>query len=155
MFIEAKLVLKSYKPLKLEKGMLFLHMDNYGFNISELNNVPYDMETYVELNGYPVELFIVYEGNPNLKEFEVLAQPNQIGWFDKGNESDELSDITFNQINDILSNDQGYLALEWDEEEDKPLLFNDKVIIRALDDIDDDNEEFDDDDDDELYYYHD
>lgn len=143
MFIEAKLVPKSYKPLKLEKGMLFVTIQNESIHIHELNFIPRDVELYTQLNGWPVELYIVYEGNPNLKEFEILATPEQIGWFDKGNDSDELSDITVKQINIIFSDYQGYLAIEMDYYKEKPTLYDNKVTIRTIDHQEDDDDDWD------------
>jgi|TARA_R110000868_G_scaffold14285_8_gene66397 hypothetical protein len=145
MFIQAKLVPKSYKPLQLEKGMLFSTIKDSTIQIHELTYVPRDTDIYLELNGYPIELYIVYEGNLNLKEFEILATPEQIGWFDQGNDSDELSDITIKQINNIFSNYDGYLAIEIDFQSQQPNLYDNKVTIRYIDHNDDEqiDEEFD------------
>ena len=141
MFIQAKLVPKSYKPLQLEKGMLFSTIKDSTIQIHELTYVPRDIDIYLELNGYPIELYIVYEGNSNLKEFEILASPEQIGWFDQGDEADDISDITIKQINNIFSNYDGYLAIEIDL--DSPTLYDNKVTIRYMDYDNDDNEDFD------------
>ena len=143
MFIEAKLVPKSYKPLKLEQGMFFVTIINDAIHLHTLNFVPRDVETYSQLNGWPVELYIVFEGNPNLKEFEILATPEQIGWFDDGEYSDEISDITIRQINKIFSDHQGYLTIEFDHITNKPTLYDNKVTIRYADnDGDDEDDEF-------------
>jgi hypothetical protein len=141
MFIEAKLIPKSYKPLKLEKGMLFVTIQNEAIHLHEMTMVPKDVELYTQLNGWPIELYIVYEGNPNLKEFEILASPDQIGWFDKGNDSDEISDITVKQINTIFSDYDGYLAIEMDYYKEEPTFYDNKVTIRYVDQQDDDDEE--------------
>jgi len=147
MFIQAKLVPKSYKPLKLEQGMFFVTIKNNAIHLHTLNFVPRDVETYSQLNGWPVELYIVFEGNPNLKEFEILATPEQIGWFDDGEYSDEISDITIRQINKIFSDHQGYLFIEFDHITNQPTLYDNKVTIRYVDDEDND------DDDDEFEEY--
>lgn len=153
MFIQAKLVPKSYKPLKLEKGMFFVTIkkeavtERAHIHLHTLNFVPRDVELYTQLNGMPVELYIVYEGNPNLKEFEILATPEQIGWFDQGEYSDEISDITIRQINTIFSDHQGYLTIEFDHITNQPTLYDNKVTIRYVDDdSDEDDDEFDEDD---------
>ena len=154
MFIQAKLVPKSYKPLKLERGMLFSTIKHEAvtertcIQVHEITMVPNDVELYTQLNGMPVELYIVFEGNPNLKEFEILATPEQIGWFDQGDEADEISDITIKQINTIFSDYQGYLALEIDHITHEPTLYDGKVTIRYIDENDNDDgwEEFDEDD---------
>jgi hypothetical protein len=143
MFIQAKLVPKSYKPLKLEQGMFFVTIKNNAIHLHTLNFVPRDVEVYTQLNGMPVELYIVFEGNPNLKEFEILATPEQIGWFDDGEYSDEISDITIRQINKIFSDHQGYLSIEFDHITNQPTLYDNKVTIRYVDDEDnDDDDEF-------------
>ena len=142
MFIQAKLVPKSYKPLKLEQGMFFVTIKNNAIHLHTLNFVPRDVETYSQLNGGPIELYIVFEGNPNLKEFEVLATPEQIGWFDDGEFSDEISDITIRQINKIFSDHQGYLTIEFDHITNQPTLYDNKVTIRYVDNDSDDDDEF-------------
>jgi hypothetical protein len=59
-------VFKSYKPLKLEKGMFFITY-SMGVNvIREITEIPADMDEFVSINGYPVEPFIIDAGNPNL-----------------------------------------------------------------------------------------
>jgi len=141
MFIQAKLVPKSYKPLKLEQGMFFVTIKNNAIHLHTLNFVPRDVELYTQLNGMPVELYIVFEGNPNLKEFEILATPEQIGWFDDGEYSDEISDITIKQINKIFSDHQGYLFIEFDHITNQPTLYDNKVTIRYVDDEDNDNDD--------------
>jgi hypothetical protein len=147
MFIQAKLVPKSYKPLRLEQGMFFVTIKNDAIHLHTLNFIPRDVETYSQLNGWPVELYIVFEGNPNLKEFEILATPEQIGWFDDGEYSDEISDITIRQINKIFSDHQGYLAVEFDHITNQPTLYDNKVTIRYVDESEDEDdwEEFDED----------
>jgi hypothetical protein len=158
-FIPARLVPKSYKPLKLEQGMFFstikkeIGTERAYIHLHTLNFVPKDVELYTQLNGMPVELYIVYEGNSNLNEFEILATPEQIGWFDDGDYSDEISDITVRQINIIFSDYEGFINLEYDIEADKPVLYDNKVTMRFINDsgpVDFDEEN---DDDDRLIYY--
>ena len=177
MFTQAKLILQSYKPLKLEKGMWFLVMHHGQISVYELG---YDIhsqeqtETYVQLNGYPVEPYLYLQGNPNVPdETSLMAEPHQIGWFDEGEESDELHDITIAEINNILDNN-GWCEMEVEEEnldDDEaddyirivPTLLQDKVTIRydleevVLDDDEedeDDDEYFDDGDEDWNHYPH-
>ena len=147
MFTQVKLIMKSYKPLKLEKGMLFLAMHHGQISVYELG---YDIhteeqtETYVQLNGYPVEPYIYLEGNPNIPdETSLMAEPDQIGWFDEDEDSDEMHDITLRELNNILDND-GWCEIEVEEEhlddeeaqEDYirivPTLLQDKVTIRYI-----------------------
>lgn len=150
MYLECQLVFKSYKPLKLEKGMLFISYTSGSHVIRELKEVPKNEEEFVTINGYPVEPYIVEPGNPNLNDEEIIATPEQIGWFDEGDHVDELSDISTNNINDILEHFDGWIDVEMQETEDGeyiPLLYDNKVTIRMPQDDDDDL--WDDDDDDE------
>jgi hypothetical protein len=159
MFIEALMVFKSYKPLKLEKGMLFLVQQPRFKEIVKLDRVPANEEEYVKINGYPVEPYIIDLVNPNLSQDEVIfATPDQIGWFDEGEWSDELCDIEVRHFNRIIEGYDGYVLIEvdYDEEADdedmlSPVLYNNKVTISYadLEDEDDDN-----DDDEEEYDTH-
>lgn len=152
MFIEAQMVFKSYAPLKLEKGMLFLYSELLCFQLRQLDHVPADEQEYIKENGYPVEPYIVEATNPNERKSErILATPEQIGWFDEGEWSDELCDIELKHYNRILEGYAGSILIEMfetDEEELSPTLYNNKVTI-AYADLED---EYDDDDDEELTY---
>lgn len=160
MFTQAKLILQSYKPLTLEKGMWFLAMHHGQMSVYELGYHIYSeeqIETYVGLNGYPVEPYLYIEGNPNIPgDTFCIAEPEQIGWFDAGDASDELYDITLKEINNILDNgghcdvEVEYYHTDDDEAIDdyiniEPVLFQDKVTIRYEDPFDDDGR-FDDED---------
>lgn len=157
MFTQAKLVLQSYKPLRLEKGMWFLATHHDQVSIYELGyNIYSDeqKETFIQLNGYPVEPYLYVIGNPNIPdETFLIAEPNQIAWFDEGDHSDEMHDITIKEINNILDND-GYCQIEVEEEnldddeaqEDYiniiPVIMQDKVVIRYQYDDEDDNPDY-------------
>ena len=176
MFTQVKLILQSYKPLKLEKGMWFLAMHHGQISVYELGydiHSEHQTELYVQLNGYPVEPYLYLQGNPNIpEETSLMAEPHQIGWFDEGDYTtegeynDEMHDITIAEINNILDNN-GYCEMEVEEEhldDDEaddyirvvPVLLEGKVTIRydleevVLDDDDDDEEE----DDDENWDHH-
>ena len=172
MFIDCKLVLKSYIPEKLEKGMWFVRVKTeviYGekqeyLSVSELNIVPRDMETYLTYNGYPVQPFLVYPMiNPDDTEV-IAAYPEEIGWWDEGEHVDELRDITVKDINNILEWDNSMVQIEvLDDEEDEedgtpiPILYNDKVTLRDVhtvdsDDWEDDDEDYLDDGDDDVWH---
>ena len=154
MYIEAQMVFKSYAPLKLEKGMLFLISQGKDFQIRQLDVIPQDEQEYLKINGYPVEPYIMETGNPNLKEQVVLATPEQIGWFDEGEWSDELCDIELKHYNRILEGYDGWILIEMmeteeDEDELTPVIYNNKVTIAYADLEDEDDEDEDDDDPDE------
>jgi hypothetical protein len=162
MFIDCKLVLKSYVPEKLEKGMWFVRVKTeviYGekqeyLSVHELALVPRDIDTYLTYNGYPVKPYLVYPMiNPDDTEV-IAAYPEEIGWWDEGDHVDELRDITVKDINNILEWDNSMVQIEiMDDEEDEdgtpiPILYNDKVTLRDVHTIDhDDDEDWDDDDD--------
>jgi hypothetical protein len=165
MFIDCKLVLKSYIPEKLEKGMWFVRVKTeviYGDKteylcVHELALVPRDMETYLTFNGYPVKPYLVYPMiNPDDTEV-IAATPDQIGWWDEGEHVDELRDITVKDINNILEWDNSMVQIEvLDDEEDEedgtpiPLLYDNKVTLRDVHTIDSDDWIDDDDDDDDY-----
>jgi len=140
MYLECLLVFKSYKPLKLEKGMLFYTGDT----VREITSVPLNQEEFISINGYPVEMFIVDPGNPNIFNGTIIATPEQIGWFDEGEHSDELSDISVKNINDIIEYDGGYVDVEMTQDEDGeyvPLLYQNKITIRMVQQEEEEDEE--------------
>jgi hypothetical protein len=171
MFIDCKLVLKSYIPEKLEKGMWFVRVKTevvYGdkteyLSVHQLALVPRDMDTYLTYNGYPVKPYLVYPMiNPDDAQV-IAATPDQIGWWDEGDHVDELRDITVKDINNILEWDNSMVQMEiLDDEEDEedgtpiPLLYDNKVTLRDVHTIDsdewiDDDEDYLDDGDDDLW----
>jgi hypothetical protein len=156
MYIEAKLVFRYYVPEDYS-SMLFLSMrKNHVPFVYSIENLR-DAEKYIEINGYPVRPYIILEGNPNLSNsIEILAQPEQIGWFDAGPDSEDLVDIELKQFNDILEFDNGDVLIEVDDDTDDVVLFQDKVTLMYVDSLDDDDYELDDDadnepDDDSLF----
>ena len=162
MFTLAKLVFKSYMPLRLEKGMWFASKQKdivYGkvyeyLTLYELTHVPQDMDSYIAVNGAPVEPYIVQPmQNPDDHE-EILATPDQIGWWDEGETSDDLEDITIQIINSYIygeNGENGDIALEVFDSEDEEgihrnvVFFHNKVTIRHVSFVDE--HEWDDDDD--------
>ena len=157
MFTLAKLVFKSYMPLRLEKGMWFASKQKdlvYGqvyeyLKLYELTHVPQDMDSYISINGAPVEPYIVQPmQNPDEPEM-ILATPDQIGWWDEGDSSDDLEDITVQIINSYIygeDGENGDIALEMHEFEDDEsgeiykslVLFHGKVTIRHVSFVDED-----------------
>lgn len=165
MYISAKIVFRNYGPLKLEQGMWFISKQTdvvYGkvyeyLQLHELNHVPHDKDSYININGFPVEPYIVaLNQNPDDKE-TVLVQPEQIGWFVDGYTGGHPIDIK--DFNYILENYEGEICIEVEDTESddtddmKPALLDGKVIIRAADDIPDEDDDEDEWDDDEDEYY--
>ena len=131
MWYPAEIVLKSYLPLELEEGMLFINRISVGImepyiELWELEEIPEDMDAFMALNGAPVELVLI-DGND-----DILATHDQIGWWDEGSHTDELRDISLDEINFLLREFNGELSIDIDEEEEDyiiPTLVEDKVIL--------------------------
>lgn len=156
MFILAKLVFKSYMPSELKKGMWFVSKQKdvvYGkvyeyLRIHELQNVPQDMDSYIEYNGAPVEPYIIQPMKNADDVEEILAFPNQIAWWDQGDESDDLEDISISVLNTNIygeNGEDGKIALYVDDYTRQPILVEGKVVLRDVYDVD----EYEDDDDEE------
>ena len=146
MYHIAKLVLKSYMPKRLEKGMLFLVRQNKQMVIYQMNVVPIDMDAYVQLNGYPVEPFIIREGNPNLNDMTILATPEEIAWWDEGEHSDEYRDISTVEMNFLIEYQDSLVKIlisDDDFENNKiiPVKYEGKVVIRVVNDYEEDDDD--------------
>lgn len=134
MYFTVELVLKSYMPRQLEVGMWFITKINPGTRkeyseIWALDKIPQQpLEEFVTLHGAPVEPYLIYDE-------QVIAEPHEIGWWDEGDDTDELRDIELKDINLIINEWDGYLDIEideWDfshEEEINPILYADKVTL--------------------------
>ena len=136
MYIDAELVLKSYKPLKLEEGMLFVNKiartDDVELFI--LEEIPEDEETFLVKHGCPIELYVIqHELLNNIETPIILATPEQIGWWDD-DDSDEFTEISLKEINNVISQFTGLLEIYIDEETDAPLLVENKVVLKYLTD---------------------
>jgi hypothetical protein len=165
MFIKARLSFISYIPEKLTKGMWFrrpvsmikLRTQIEYDEIFELIDVPRDMESYIQVNGYPVLPTIV--SIPANKDHlaEVLANHDVIGWWDDCDEDSELlRDISIKDINPLLEWEDGEIGIDVEDElfeKDgiaKPIIYEGKVTIIDPNNIpiydeEDDDEESDDD----------
>ena len=147
MWYTAEIALKSYLPLELEEGMLFVNRISVGViepyvELWELEEVPEDMDEFMSKNGAPVELIIIIDSYTKYHpEVVVVINQDQIGWWDDGPDTDELRDITLDDINYTLREEQGFLSIDIDDEEEglEPTLIEDKVILSFLQEDDDDN----------------
>lgn len=150
--ITGKLVFKSYKPLKLERGMYFLIRGKSEMTIMQLDYNPMNDDDYIGEYGYPVEPFIIQPGNPNIADDGfVIAHPHRIGWFDEGEHSDELYSITTKEINNIIDNYDGWVDVEIEEEFNSsgkpiPIKMEGLYVLSYADETDDNEEYFFDDD---------
>jgi hypothetical protein len=136
MYIDAELVLKSYKPLKLEEGMLFVNKiaRTDAVELFILEEIPEDEETFLVTHGCPIELYIIqHELINNIETPILLATPEEIGWWDK-DDSDEFTEITIEKINNIISQFTGLLEIYIDDETNAPLLVENKVVLKYLTD---------------------
>jgi hypothetical protein len=154
MWYPAEISLSSYLPPELEIGMLFINRISVGvvepyIELFELEELPEDADAFMAKHGAPVELAII-DGNE-----EILATHQQIGWWDEGSHTDELRDITLNEINFLLRECEGTVEIEveeyndddgyyYDAEDDEiyfnnnyeeddeivPILHEDRVVLR-------------------------
>lgn len=140
MWINAELVLSAYKPLKLEKGMKFIKWNTKNINGQfELYELDYNVrdnscESFMTKFGHPVELSL-YEWNPANPQFNQLATPNEIGWIDEGEDSDELREITIDDVNSILRTHhrcQVQCIDNHSEGMNVPIFDEEKVTIRLI-----------------------
>lgn len=157
MFVQTgKLVFKSYKPLKLEKGMYFLIRRNNEMVINMLDYIPMNQDDYLQMNGYPVEPYIIHPGNPNIADDGyVIATPEEIGWWDEGEHTDDLYDVTIKELNNIIELYDGDVNVEVEEFPDErgnpvTILVQGQVIMSYDDDYEEEEEEYFFDDDEEY-----
>jgi len=136
MWMEACLSFRSYIPRKLEEGMMFLGNDNGTPYIFKLEKVPLNQEAYVREMGYPVEPYIVDIGDPNKDEVEeIVAEPHHIGWWDEGEEFEDLFSVDVHHFNTILLDYDGWVDIAMEDDEHGnifPSLINGKITLRYV-----------------------
>ena len=136
MWFPAEISLSSYLPSELEAGMLFINRISVGviepyIELFELEEVPEDMDEFMSKNGAPIELVIIDD------EGRVIATHNEIGWWDDGPDTDELRDVTLDDINYILRELDGYVDIEYDEIEDDFVVYEDRIVLSLVPEDDD------------------
>ena len=144
MYFVAQIVFKSYVPDGLRKGMWFIRTSNGEKELFELNQVfrsPEEEEKFITFNGYPVKPFIVEE-YMDASTPAILATPDEIGWLDEGEDTDELRDITLEDINYIMNYEDGFLLIDVDGETGEPTLAEGKVILSIGEDEDGYDQEY-------------
>ena len=152
MWYPAEISLSSYLPPELEVGMLFTNRISVGViepyvELFELKEIPEDPDAFMAKHGAPVQMWII-DGND-----EVLARPEQIGWWDEGSHADELRDVTLYEINFLLRecdgtveievedyddgdgyyldyNDEPHIDYGYNDDELVPILYDNKVVLR-------------------------
>ena len=128
MWMPAEISLSSYLPPELEVGMLFINRISVGvvdpyIELFELEEVPEDADAFMAKHGAPVELIIIDD------EGGLLASHDEIGWWDDGDDSDEYREVTLDDINYLLREFEGYVDVEYDENEDDFVLIEGKVVL--------------------------
>lgn len=132
---QAKLVLKQYIPKSLEMGMLFVMYVEDKPQLVEINRILATIDETVNEFGYPVEMYIVEEEDYN----DVICEPQDLGWFDEGEDCDELHEFSIKEANFILYEYDGLLEIQIEEDlfdEDEqiiPIYVEQKVIIKYID----------------------
>ena len=132
MWYTGELVLKSYLPFTLEEGMLFVNRISVGVidpyvEIWMLEETPEDQDEFMAKHGAPIDIFIIDDNE------EILAVEEDFAWWDEGQHTDELREISLDDINYILRECDGYIDIEISDETEHPgvILFEDKVILRV------------------------
>lgn len=145
MFYPAELAYRNYMPDELESGMLFMKILHQGtiketVEVWTLDRVPQDKDRFLSENGAPIELYVMDE------EGELLAEPEEIAWFDLGEAFMTLTDISLKEINIILNEYDGLVEIEISDEDYEegwvsPSYQMDKVTLRFLTDYDEDEDD--------------
>lgn len=132
MWYPAEIAVKSYLPPELEVGMLFVNRISVGviepfIELFELEELPEDPDAFMSRHGVPVEIAIIDESG------NLLASHDEIGWWDEGENTDELRHITLDDINYLLREFDGYIDIEYDEDEGITII-EDKVVLSLVPD---------------------
>ena len=128
MWYPAEISLSSYLPPELEVGMLFINRISVGvvepyIELFELEEVPEDVDAFMANNGAPVKMIIITPDDGNVR-----ATQDEIGWWDEGEDSDEYREVTLDDINYLLREFDGYVDIEFDDDEDI-VLIEGKVVL--------------------------
>lgn len=131
MWFSAEIVLRSYLPDELEEGMLFTNRISVGviepfIELFELEEIPEDPDAFMAKHGCPVELLIIDEDG------DVLASHDEIGWWDEGEHTDELRDITLDDINYLLREFDGYIDIQIEDGEDFFVVSVENKVVLSL-----------------------
>lgn len=139
MLHKVRLVPRSYIPDKIEKGMYF-----FTDRIIQVDKTPHNQDIFMQEYGYPVEFYLVDE-DPNQRWTNIVATPQQIGWFDYDPDGEDFAEMTVDHLNIIALEYDGWCQIDvWydnlDDEEVQddyikvmPELLEGKVIIHTVD----------------------
>lgn len=132
-----KLIYNSYQPPQLEVGMLFamsVTINEHSYlHLRKLEQLPRDIEEYLQYNGLPVKPYFVraIDSNPDVPP-EIVAYPDQIAYYEQDG---QLFDFTIDDMNYISMEDEGYIALYFDDETNQPVLEDGLVVVTAMDNL--------------------
>lgn len=131
MWMPAEISLSSYLPDELQEGMLFINRISVGvvepyIELFELEEVPEDADAFMAKHGAPVTLVITTPEDGNVR-----ATQDEIGWWDEGDDVDELREVTLDDINFLLRECDGYVDIEFDDDEDI-VLIEGKVVLSLI-----------------------
>lgn len=131
-----KLIYNSYQPSQLEVGMMFamnVTINDYSYlHLRKLEQLPRDIEEYLQHNGLPVKPYFIraIDSNPDVPP-EVVAYPDQIAYYEQDG---QLFDFTIDDMNYINLEDEGYIGLYFDDD-NQPVLEDGKVVVTAMDNL--------------------
>ena len=133
MWFAAEIVLRSYLPDELQEGMLFTNRISVGvvdpyIELFELEEIPEDQDVFMAKHGAPVKVIIITPDDGNVR-----ATQDEIGWWDEGEDSDEYREVTLDDINYLLREFDGYVDIEFDDDEDI-VLIEGKVVLSLVPD---------------------
>lgn len=132
-----KLIYNSYQPPHLEVGMLFamnVTINEHSYlHLRKLEQLPRDIEEYLQYNGLPVKPYFIraIDSNPDVAP-EVVAYPDQIAYYEQDG---QLFDFTVDDMNYISMEDDGYIGLYFDDDTNQPVLEDGRVVVTAMDNI--------------------
>ena len=138
-----KLIYNSYIPDQIEAGMLFavsVTVNEHSYlHVHKLEKLPRNIEKYIQENGYPVKPYLVraIDSNPDVPP-EVVAYPDQIAYYEQDG---QLFEFTIDDMNYISMEDEGYIALYFDDETDQPAIEDGLVVVTSMDNVWNDEEE--------------
>jgi hypothetical protein len=141
-----KLIYNSYIPDELHVGMLFaasVTINEHSYlHVHELDKLPRDVDKYIQENGQPVKPYLIraVDSNPD-KAPEVVAHPDQLAYYEQDG---QLYDFTIDDMNYISMNDDGYIALYFDDETEQPTIEDNLVVVTSIDNVWDAEEDDDD-----------
>lgn len=134
MLVEAELVLKSYIPDELELGMMFMrktfpNTEREEIEVFSLSSIPEDNDEFYFMNGFPIQPYIIKQVNINDTNPLILASAEEIGWWDDGEETDELYTIDIDELNFIIGQLAGQVCIEINEELEEVELIEGMVVL--------------------------